>query len=100
MADQIEARTPIDRRAELLRAAREVLAEKGLDAARVSEIVGRARVAQGTFYLYFPSKFSLVVALTEQVMGEVLVAVEAAVTVNLDAARGDLRRGHRGLPRH
>lgn len=81
MADQMaEVRTPIDRRAQLLRAAREVLAEKGLDAARVSEIVARAGVAQGTFYLYFPSKFSLVVALTEEVMGEVLVAVEAAVT--------------------
>ncbi|HEX6817252.1 MAG TPA: TetR family transcriptional regulator [Ktedonobacterales bacterium] len=74
-----DVRIPIDRRAALLRAAREVLAEKGLDAARVSEIVARAGVAQGTFYLYFPSKYSLVVALTEQVMDQVLVAVEEAV---------------------
>lgn len=74
-----DVRAPIDRRAELLRAAREVLAEKGLDAARVSEIVARAGVAQGTFYLYFPSKYSLVVALTEQVMAQVLLAVEEAV---------------------
>lgn len=74
-----DVRSPIDRRAELLRAAREVLAAKGLDAARVSEIVARAGVAQGTFYLYFPSKHSLVVALTEQVMEQVLVAVEEAV---------------------
>jgi AcrR family transcriptional regulator len=70
---------PLDRRAELLRAAREVLAEKGLDAARVSEIVARAGVAQGTFYLYFPSKYSLVVALTEQVMAQILAAVEEVV---------------------
>jgi len=73
-----DVRTHIDRRAELLRAAREVLAEKGLDAARVSEIVARAGVAQGTFYLYFPSKYSLVVALTEEVMAQVLAAVEEA----------------------
>jgi AcrR family transcriptional regulator len=46
-----DVRTHIDRRAELLRAAREVLAEKGLDAARVSEIVARAGGAQGTVYL-------------------------------------------------
>ena len=70
---------PLDRRAELLRAAREVLAEKGLDAARVSEIVSRAGVAQGTFYLYVPSKYSLVVALTEQVMAQILAAVEEAI---------------------
>jgi AcrR family transcriptional regulator len=69
----------MDRRAELLRAAREVLAEKGLDAARVSEIVARAGVAQGTFYLYFPSKYSLVVALTEEVMAQILAAVEEAI---------------------
>lgn len=84
MADHVtdhvtDARIPIDRRSALLRAAREVLAEKGLDAARVSEIVAHAGVAQGTFYLYFPSKYSLVVALTEQVMDQVLVAVEEAV---------------------
>jgi AcrR family transcriptional regulator len=73
-----DVRASIDRRAELLRAAREVLAEKGLDAARVSEIVARAGVAQGTFYLYFPSKYSLVVALTEEVMAQILAAVEEA----------------------
>jgi AcrR family transcriptional regulator len=73
-----DVRATIDRRAELLRAAREVLAEKGLDAARVSAIVSRAGVAQGTFYLYFPSKYSLVVALTEEVMADVLAEVRAA----------------------
>ncbi|HEY1351514.1 MAG TPA: helix-turn-helix domain-containing protein, partial [Ktedonobacteraceae bacterium] len=54
------------RRAELLKAAREVLAEKGFEAATISEIVARAGVAQGTFYLYFPSKISLVVTLAAE----------------------------------
>ena len=39
----------VDRRGEILKAAREVLAEKGLEATRISEIVARAGVAQGTF---------------------------------------------------
>lgn len=54
------------RRIELLKAAREVLAEKGFEAATISEIVARAGVAQGTFYLYFPSKISLVVTLASE----------------------------------
>ncbi len=38
----------------LLATARDILAEKGFEATTVSEIVARAGVAQGTFYLYFP----------------------------------------------
>jgi AcrR family transcriptional regulator len=37
-------------------AARSVFSKKGYESATVSEIVGRAGVAQGTFYLYFESK--------------------------------------------
>lgn len=40
----------------LLTAAVEVFAAKGYTATRVSDIVGQAGVAQGTFYLYFRSK--------------------------------------------
>lgn len=48
-----------DRRSELLSAARAVFARKGFEDATVAEIVSRAGVAQGTFYLYFPGKDSL-----------------------------------------
>jgi AcrR family transcriptional regulator len=54
------------RREQLLAAAREVLAAKGYERTTVSSIAGRARVAQGTFYLYFPSKEALPGALAEQ----------------------------------
>jgi AcrR family transcriptional regulator len=50
----------------LLAAARAVFAKKGYDSATVSEIVGRAGVAQGTFYLYFPGKESLAGAFAEE----------------------------------
>lgn len=69
----------IDRRAEILKAAREVLAEKGLEEAKVSEIVARAGVAQGTFYLYFPSKTSLVLALVQEMAQANMEAVQAAI---------------------
>jgi AcrR family transcriptional regulator len=54
-----------DRRTQLLAAARAVFARKGYDEATVAEIVGRAGVAQGTFYLYFPGKESLAGAFAE-----------------------------------
>jgi AcrR family transcriptional regulator len=57
----------LDRRTQLLLAARAVFARKGYDEATVSEIVGRAGVAQGTFYLYFPGKEALAGAFAELV---------------------------------
>jgi AcrR family transcriptional regulator len=56
----------VDRRTQLLSAARTVFAKKGYDDSTVAEIVGRAGVAQGTFYLYFPGKESLAGAFAEQ----------------------------------
>ena len=73
-----EIRTKPDRRADLLAAARAVLAEKGLEAATVSEIVARAGVAQGTFYLYFPSKMALIPALDKELDERILAAVREA----------------------
>jgi AcrR family transcriptional regulator len=54
------------RREQLLAAAREELATHGYERTTVSSIAGRAQVAQGTFYLYFPSKEALPGALAEQ----------------------------------
>lgn len=59
------------RRAELLKIARQVFAEKGFDAATVSEIVSRAGIAQGTFYLYFPSKVSVVMTLAAEMQSSI-----------------------------
>ncbi|UQA63299.1 TetR/AcrR family transcriptional regulator [Polyangium aurulentum] len=54
-----------ERRLELLRAARDVFATKGYHAAKVDDIVARAKVAKGTFYLYFPDKRSVFVELVD-----------------------------------
>jgi AcrR family transcriptional regulator len=75
------------RREQLLTAAREVLARNGYERTTVSSIATRASVAQGTFYLYFPSKEALPGALAEQLcaaMGD--VATNASNEASFDAA--------------
>lgn len=71
------------RREQLLAAAREVLAARGYERTTVSSIAGRAQVAQGTFYLYFPSKEALPGALAEQLA---LALGEAANRASLRSA--------------
>jgi AcrR family transcriptional regulator len=44
------------RRAQILDVAKAVFAEKGYHDAKIDDIVARARVARGTFYLYFGDK--------------------------------------------
>src|SRR3954453_19966767 len=65
-----------DRRTELLHSARAVFAKKGYDEATVSEIVTRAGVAQGTFYLYFPGKEALAGAFAEALSERLAVVAE------------------------
>ena len=67
------------RRAQLLKAARKVFRAKGYDGASVSEIVREAGVAQGTFYLYFPSKKDVAVSLRDRLMETMAQAVATAV---------------------
>ena len=66
------------RREQLLSAARDVLAEHGYERTTVSSIATKASVAQGTFYLYFPSKEALPGALSEQVSEEMGAAADRA----------------------
>ncbi len=68
-------RSPQDRRALILNAAREVFADRNYEEVAVSEIVKRAGVAQGTFYLYFPKKQAILSALAE----ELIAALDAAL---------------------
>jgi len=51
--------TKAARRQVLLRAARDVFATKGYHAAKVDDITAAAKVAKGTFYLYFKDKRSV-----------------------------------------
>jgi AcrR family transcriptional regulator len=83
------------RREQLLAAARDVLAEHGYERTTVSSIASRANVAQGTFYLYFPSKEALPGALAME-LSKALGAATAAVTardLGLDESLEELQKG-------
>ena len=67
-ADVLKRRTllpPDQRRQQLLQAATWVFARKGYRRAGISDIIARAGVARGTFYLYFDSKEQVFLAIVE-----------------------------------
>ena len=64
-------------RQRLIDAAREVFAERGLDAT-LDDIADRAGVGVGTAYRRFPSKDDLIDALFEQELDEIVAIAEAA----------------------
>ncbi|GBD14238.1 putative HTH-type transcriptional regulator YvdT [bacterium HR25] len=66
------------KRRALLAAARRVFAQKGYDEATVADIVAAAGVAQGTFYLYFPSKKAIAVELAQEHQRQILATVREA----------------------
>ena len=79
-------------RARLLDAAIEVLAERGYHAVRVDDIVQRADVSHGTFYLYFDNKDAMVVALAERCADELGGLVAGLGTVSPAASgRNEIR---------
>jgi AcrR family transcriptional regulator len=79
-------------RARLLAAGADVIAAKGLHAARVDDIVKAARSSHGTFYLYFSSKEDLFEHLVAEVAGEVRALVADLPTVSAtDEGRAGLR---------
>lgn len=71
-----------ERRQVLLRAARDVFATRGYHDAKVDDIVALAKVAKGTFYLYFPDKRSVFSELVD-----VLFARLGAAILKVDTGR-------------
>jgi TetR/AcrR family transcriptional regulator, fatty acid metabolism regulator protein len=75
-----------DRRRQLLDAATAVFAQKGYRNAGVADIIARAGVARGTFYLYFTSKQEIFLAIVNDFHGRVTRALEAVEAVATDAS--------------
>lgn len=59
------------RRAQILEASKEVFAERGYHNASINEIIGRAGIARGTFYLYFTGKHNVFDSILEEALKEV-----------------------------
>ncbi|MGD0119094.1 MAG: TetR/AcrR family transcriptional regulator [Candidatus Binatus sp.] len=64
------------RRAQVLRHAKRIFARKGYHRTNVADIIARARIARGTFYLYFQNKKDLFEELLEQVVNELTQRVQ------------------------
>lgn len=79
------------KRAELAGAATRVFGERGVAGTAVSDIVKAAGVAQGTFYLYFDSKDDVLLAVAEQFVADVGIALEASLAGPEVRAPGRLR---------
>ncbi len=60
----------MDRKTELIEAAKDVMFEKGYTRTKISDIVAKAGVAQGTFYLYFKSKEELLVEISRLIVDD------------------------------
>lgn len=58
-----------------------IFKEKGIEKATVSDIVKHAGIAQGTFYLYFPSKLSVMPAIAEIIIDKTMEIVKEKVDV-------------------
>jgi len=58
------------RRREIIEAAKAVFAERGYHSASISDIIGAAKIARGTFYLYFTSKHHVFDSILEEALQE------------------------------
>ena len=67
----------------ILKAAEEILAEKGYHETSMDEIAARVGVAKGTVYLHFPSKESLVVAIFERDMQYFLQSLDEVIVLSM-----------------
>jgi AcrR family transcriptional regulator len=67
---------PLERRAELVAAARKLFSEKGAGETSVSDIVREVGVAQGTFYWHFKSREDILNAVLEQMADEICGSLE------------------------
>ncbi len=70
----------------ILAAAQAIAAEKGIAAVQIAPVAGRAGIAAGTVYRYFPSKTELVAALVASLSQAEIAALARAA----DAAPGPL----------
>jgi AcrR family transcriptional regulator len=66
------------RYAKIVEAARHAAAEGGMAAVQIAPVAGRAGIATGTVYRYFPSKTELVAAVVKAISDEEMAAIRNA----------------------
>jgi TetR/AcrR family fatty acid metabolism transcriptional regulator len=71
----------------IINAATKIFAKKGFFQAKVSEIAKEAKVADGTIYLYFENKDSILISLFEEQMSRVLDDMREEISKETDAVK-------------
>ncbi|MGG1661188.1 TetR family transcriptional regulator [Brevibacillus sp. NRS-1366] len=71
----------MDKKAKIVQASIEVFKEKGIEKTKIADIAQKAGIAHGTFYLYFPSKLSVMPAIAEQIVLQFMNKIEATVSI-------------------
>ena len=66
----------------IINAAIDVFRQMGIEKAKIADITQKAGVAQGTFYLYFPSKLSVMPDIAEKMVLLTVDDIQASVDVN------------------
>ncbi len=74
-----------EREALILKAAEDILMEKGHHETSIDEIAARVGIAKGTVYLHFPSKEDLIVAIFERDMQQLLQSIDSTMDSTLTA---------------
>ncbi len=69
----------MNKKDDIVQAAVQVFRDKGIEKTTVSDIVKKAGIAQGTFYLYFPSKLALMPAIAEVMVEKTMDIVKETV---------------------
>ncbi|HLR64251.1 MAG TPA: TetR family transcriptional regulator [Pseudogracilibacillus sp.] len=70
----------MSKRTIIIEKAIELFQKQGIDKTTVSHIVKAGNMAQGTFYLYFPSKMALMPAIAEEMVKIMMADIKAKVT--------------------
>ncbi len=68
----------------LFLAAKEIFSEKGFYETKISDIVEKAGVAQGTFYLYFKSKEDIFIELVRKLHLDLMKRLKVYLEINTD----------------
>lgn len=69
----------MDKKEKIVIAALEAFQKNGIENTKISDIVKLAGVAQGTYYLYFPSKLSVMPAIAEKMVEKLKNTIESSV---------------------
>ena len=83
VSHRVKGDTKMNKREKIVASAILIFKEKGIEKTKISDIVKEAGIAQGTFYLYFPSKLSLMPAIAEVMVEKTLRTVQDTVQNNV-----------------